>query len=129
MPSHFDFPARAPQRRCPPFFRLPTTSHLLAWLLASTLAAPALAQPAQGSNTPAPLHYTPLPLQSPQAPAEVDWAAANRAVAEFPRGHADIVHWEARNATATPTPPHSQNPGPQPMPAGHHHPAHQGARP
>ncbi|WP_099656124.1 hypothetical protein [Acidovorax sp. 56] len=143
MPSHLDFWARAPQRRCPPFLRLPTTSRLLAWLLASTLAAPALAQPAQGSNTPAPLHHPTLPLQSPQAPAEWDWTAANRAVAEFPRGHADIVNWEAHNATATvepstPSPPaaktdgtphpgmrhqmpqqmHDQ--GPHPMPHGHH---------
>ena len=34
MPSHLDFWACAPERRCPPFFRLPTTSRLLAWLLA-----------------------------------------------------------------------------------------------
>ena len=143
MPSHLDFWARAPQRRCPPFFRLPTTSCLLAWLLASTLAAPALAQPAQASNTPAPLHHPTLPLQSPQAHAELDWTAANRAVAEFPRGHADIVNWEAHNAAAAVAPstlsppaaktdgaPHPvmrhkmpqqmHDKGPHPMPHGHH---------
>ncbi len=141
MPSHLDFWARAPQRRCPHFLRLPTPSNLLAWLLASTLAAPALAQPAQASNTPAPLHHPTLAQQSPQTPAEVDWTAANRAVAEFPRGHADIVHWEAHNAAATAAPPsppaaqtngapapgmhHGMHPrmhdkGPHPMPHGHH---------
>ena len=146
MPSHLDFWACAPQRRCPPFFRLPTTKCLLAWLLASTLAAPALAQPAHASDeatAPAPLHHPTLPLQSPQAPTEVDWAAANRAVAEFPRGHADIVNWEAHNAAATVAPPTPSPPaattdgtphpgmrpqmpqqmhdkGPHPMPHGHH---------
>lgn len=146
MPSHLDFWARARQRRCPPFFRLPTTGRLLTWLLASTLAAPALAQPAHASDeatAPAPLHHPTLPLQSPQAPAEVDWTAANRAVAEFPRGHADIVNWEAHNAAATVVPPTPSPPaaktdgaphpgmrhkmpqqmhdkGPHPMPHGHH---------
>ncbi len=143
MPSHLDFWARAPQRRCPPFLRLPTTSRLLAWLLASTLAAPTVAQPAQGSNTPAPLHYPPLTQQSPQAPAEVDWAAAHRAVAEFPRRHAHIGNWGAHNAAATVAPPTPSPPaattdgaphpgmrhqmpqqmhdkGPHPMPHGHH---------
>jgi hypothetical protein len=157
MPSHLDFSVRAPQRRCPPLFRLPNTSRLLAWLMASTLAAPALAQPAQGSNTPAPLHYPPLTQQSPQAPAEEGWAAANRAVAEFPRGHADIVDWETRTASpaASAAPeatahgsPHSaeqhdmqsmhqkMHPASQgakpPMHPGHHtnhHPAPQGGRP
>ncbi len=143
MPSHLDFWARAPQRRCPPFLRLPTTSRLLAWLLASTLAAPTVAQPAQGSNTPAPLHYPPLTQQSPQAPPQVAWAAPNRAGAALPRRHADIPNSEAHHAAATVAPPTPSPPaattdgaphpgmrhqmpqqmhdkGPHPMPHGHH---------
>jgi hypothetical protein len=104
MPSHLDFWARAPQRRCPPFFRLPKPSRLLAWLLASTLATPTFAQPVQASNTPAPLHHTALTLQNPHPPAEGDWTGANRAVAEFPRGHADIVSWEATAAMPAASP-------------------------
>jgi hypothetical protein len=107
MPSHLDFWTRALPRRCPPFFRLPTTSRLLAWLLASTLTAPSLAQPAHasdGATAPAPLRYPALLLQSPQAPTEGDWVAANRAVAEFPRGHADIVSWEATAAMPAASP-------------------------
>ena len=37
-----------------------------------------------------------------------DWQTANQHVAQFPRGHADIVKWEAQHAAAPPTttPPH-----------------------
>ena len=42
-----------------------------------------------------------------------DWRAVNAAVAEFPRGHADIVQWEARAASAAasnePRPPGTSN--------------------
>ncbi|MFT4242687.1 MAG: hypothetical protein QM569_10430 [Acidovorax sp.] len=55
-----------------------------------------LAQPAAdpGAAT-APLNHPALPL--PAAPlAPQPWREANEAVAAFPRGHADIVAWEAR---------------------------------
>lgn len=51
-----------------------------------------------------PVHegITPRPLQAGQLGAQ-DWRAANAAVSDFPRGHADIVVWEAaQEATANP---------------------------
>jgi hypothetical protein len=50
--------------------------------------------------------------------AEVDdWRAANAAVAAFPRGHADIVRWEASQQPippAAPAAPHDHHHGHQP---------------
>ncbi|MDD2547598.1 MAG: hypothetical protein PHI55_15150 [Burkholderiaceae bacterium] len=49
----------------------------------------------------------------------LDWKSANAAVGAFPRGHADLLQWEAR---------HPPEAGAPPAPPGaHHHPA--GARP
>lgn len=69
-------------------------------------AAPA----ADGTAAPTPLVHTPLPASGALATAPGDWRAANQAVAEFPRGHADIVAWEARQAApAKQAPAHGQN--------------------
>ncbi|WP_029462963.1 TolC family protein [Serpentinimonas barnesii] len=47
------------------------------------------------------------------AQAQSDWRAANELVGGFPRGHADIVHWEAQQVQ-----PHAM---PHPMPHTPHH--------
>lgn len=54
----------------------------------------------------APLRHAPLPLQRlpgsdpADTPTDAGWRAAHEAVGAFPRGHADIVAWEARQAGA-----------------------------
>ena len=37
-----------------------------------------------------------------QQPPESEWRQANRQVAEFPRGHADVLKWEQARQTAMP---------------------------
>ena len=44
---------------------------------------------------------TPHPLQAGQLGLQ-DWRAANAAVSDFPRGHADIVVWEAAQTQTNP---------------------------
>ena len=51
----------------------------------------------------------PLTHQSLQNSGELvrqpgDWRAANKAVGEFPNGHADLVQWEAQQAPAKAAP-------------------------
>lgn len=41
-----------------------------------------------------------LSAQALEAPPAVDWKRANEAVAEFPRGHADVLKWEQQQVTA-----------------------------
>ena len=65
-------------------------------LLAASLLALPLALWAQA---PAPLP-APLSAQLPAALPEADWKKANAAVAEFPRGHADVLKWEQQNLPA-----------------------------
>lgn len=94
----------------------------------------------------APLTHQSLPLQPPLAdatPTPQAWRDGHAAVSAFPRGHADIVAWEAQQQSArTPTgavptstppqaPPHQgMHPGShsrtQPM---HHHSPTQGDKP
>ena len=79
-----------------------------------------------------------LPLTSPALPVSTavaqeitDWRAANAAVAEFKRGHADVVKWEklqASKASDTQQQQHqpavsrpAPQPATQPVPAEHHH--------
>ena len=54
---------------------------------------------ADGAAPTAPLVYQGMapPRPVPQLGAQ-DWRAANAAVGQFPRGHADIVGWEAAQA-------------------------------
>ncbi len=56
----------------------------------------------------APLPYTAMPPQPPLVdalPTPQAWRQAHEAVGAFPRGHADIVTWEAQGGTgASPTP-------------------------
>ena len=79
-----------------------------------------------------------LPLTSPALPVSTavaqeitDWRAANAAVAEFKRGHTDVVKWEklqTRKASNTQQQQHqpaasrpAPQPATQPVPAEHHH--------
>lgn len=89
--------------------RLPTP--LIPLLLA--LASPALqahspadalaaADPAAAATTPAPALPAPQQTASLEVPADIDrareiWRQANARVAEFPRGHSDLLRWEAAN--------------------------------
>lgn len=128
-----------------PFF-LRTSRHtahlaLMAPLLAPlALASPALVHAAGAGTEPAvhhgaadpdaptaPLTHQSLGPQPPVADAAaqpVPWSQANEAVAAFPRGHADILAWEARERAARrPAAPADPGAGP------HHHPAAPGGRP
>jgi hypothetical protein len=71
----------------------------------------ALAQaPTPSASTPAHVHGVPPTAAAPVIPPAVApapgsaraWQDANRAVAQFPRGHADVLRWEQKN---TPWPP------------------------
>lgn len=73
-----------------------------------------------------PLVHPPFALSTTAAdtaPPGPSWREANEAVAAFPRGHADIVAWEARQS-ATPPPP-----APPATPHGHQHGVHQHQQP
>ena len=113
----------------------------LAWLapslvLAQNLPLSAFAGAADPAAPTALLNYqgiTPRPLQAQQLGAQ-DWRMANAAVSDFPRGHADIVGWEAAQARANAVAPalpaapaalHGNPAADQPAtPDGaHHHPA------
>ncbi|MFN4349860.1 MAG: hypothetical protein ACK4F6_03515 [Hylemonella sp.] len=91
--------------------RLPTVYPVLLGLLALTspalqaqtpsdaLAASSPASSAQTAalNLPAPLQTGPLALPADIAQAREIWRQANERVAEFPRGHRDLLRWEAAN--------------------------------
>lgn len=47
-----------------------------------------------------PLQHPPLPASGPIVDQPGDWKAANAAVAQFPRGHADVVKREKSQAKA-----------------------------
>ena len=99
----------------------PPLPRALLWLALSLSVPPALAQidALQAADPSAPAAAPALALPAPQrlAPAELPgdiqrareiWREANERVAEFPRGHIDLLRWEAANmprpagATATP---------------------------
>lgn len=87
------------------------------WWAALLCAAPALAQPsavlrAADPATPASasaVHVQPTaaPTQPLELPTDIEraraiWQQANQRVAEFPRGHIDILRWEAQNPGTAP---------------------------
>lgn len=88
-----------------PRFSLP----LHRWTACLVLLAPPLAMAQTALNaadplaTTAPLRYTELPTPAPETAAP-NWRQAHEAVAEFPRGHADILAWEASAVAAQPAP-------------------------
>jgi len=63
-------------------------------------------------------HLAPTKVAAGVAPSAMAWREANEAVADFPRGHADILAWEAQQGTA-PASPATAKPGPM-----HHQGAH-----
>lgn len=69
---------------------------------------PTLEASAPTTPVPAVLYHSPLAgLPTGIAQTTLDWKAANAAVGQFPRGHADLLQWEEEQARqkATPTPP------------------------
>ena len=62
--------------------------------------APDWLQPSAPSR---PLRYQPLPASGGVEQASTAWPAANAAVGQFPRGHADVLQWEKSQAATTPT--------------------------
>ena len=82
-----------------------------------TKAAPAVFNPAAPT---APLQHHPLAASGTIIAQPGDWKAANAAVAQFPRGHADVLNWE-KAQSATP----SQA---APRPDQHNHHQHGGQR-
>ncbi|NMM82331.1 hypothetical protein B2J86_15575 [Acidovorax sp. SRB_14] len=100
-----------------PFFpprRLAGLALLVPWLaLAQSLPTHALADAANPAAPTAPINYrgiSPLRVQA-QDSAPQAWRAANEAVGAFPRGHADILVWEATQAAAGAPPMHPQHAG------------------
>jgi hypothetical protein len=94
------------------------------FLVVTSFAAASQAQPSgQRADPGNPLAAEPsVPYRSvfnsPQAGAaqeRADWKKANAEVGQFPRGHADILKWEARQAPPSPTPVTPT------APARHHH--------
>ena len=85
-----------------------------------------------GTPVPAPQYQALPPPEAALAPQPADaaaalarWRAAHARVAEFPRGHADIVQWERAAATrspATPSSPAASAPAPSPAPRAGNHP-------
>lgn len=55
--------------------------------------------------------------QAAGAAAPVDWKRANEAVAEFPRGHADVLKWEQAQPASAAMPAQPANTLPLPTPA------------
>ena len=97
------------------------SSFFLAACTAAALPVAAQTQAVTGSATdPAaatrPLQHLPLPASGGVETAQTDWRSAHQAVAAFPRGHADILAWEAAQARGAGT-------AAQPLPHGmHQHP-------
>jgi len=106
---------------------LKSTPGRLAALSLSVACWPALAQTSsalQAANPDAPstgiaLALPPTGSAAPQdrpadlAQAKEIWQRANERVAEFPRGHVDLLRWEAKNpGDATPVPSGKANPAP-----------------
>ncbi|GAA4417750.1 hypothetical protein [Acidovorax lacteus] len=104
----------------------------LAWIPQASAAdaTPAQAPAADARHAGAPLAHRPLsprPLPNAQ-PTDSDWHAANASVGAFPRGHADIVAWEAQHGATPAEPPkaasHSHTPAAHPMQGHGHHQHH-----
>jgi hypothetical protein len=98
--------------------------------LLSLAQASATGDAAHPNAATAPLIHQSLPLQPPLAdatPSPQTWRDGHAAVSAFPRGHADIVVWEAQqqkaqkpNLGATPTSSHLQAPPHHEMHPGRH---------
>lgn len=98
-----------------PSLRLPLLTPL--WLAALLCAAPALAQPSAAlraadpatptTDSAVPVLPAAVPAQPLELPTDIEraraiWQQANQRVAEFPRGHIDILRWESQNPGTAP---------------------------
>lgn len=95
-------------------------SFMLAACTAAAVPAWAQAQAIQPIATDptaatAPVHRQSLLESGSLETAQTDWLKANDAVAEFPRGHVDILKWEAAQSR-----PASASAPVQPVPPGNH---------
>lgn len=96
-------------------------SLLAACLVAASLPSLA-ADPADAAVPVPPVEYRSVLRGQPTGVEQetVDWKKANAAVAEFPRGHIDLLKWEERQAPTTPAAPAPAN-APAAAPRGHRH--------
>lgn len=107
-PASFPYPASSPPRTVCLVLLAPLLS--LAQGLAPTPSHP-LAPAADAAHVAAPTAPLAHPALVPQpplpgaTPSPQSWREAHEAVAAFPRGHADIVAWEARQSAQPATPP------------------------
>lgn len=115
-------PVHAPQAAAAPTAEATPLSSLPDWL-----------QPTAPSR---PLQHLPLPTSGGVEQASTPWQAANAAVAQFPRGHADVLQREKAQADATPagSAHHTHAPAaptstPAAPAAGDHQGHHHGGRP
>ena len=79
------------------------TAHAHAQTSAPVLTEPARTLQASDAASPVPaLPYHSVFADLPQGVEEgsTDWKAANKAVAQFPRGHIDLLQWEKARAAA-----------------------------
>lgn len=98
-------PAPAGHAAAAPTAEAPPPSHLPDWL-----------QPAAPSR---PLQHQPLPASGGVEQASTPWQAANAAVAQFPRGHADVLQREKAQAGTVPTTAPTAAPASAPAASGH----------
>jgi outer membrane protein TolC len=72
-----------------------------AWAQVSSATPPSVAH-VYGTSIGKPPSTQPTPLPSAKAgQAPLTWQDANRAVAQFPRGHVDLLRWEQKNMPAS----------------------------
>lgn len=70
--------------------------------LAALVATSATAHAGDADDVPVPGHYSSAFGAPPTSTPPTEWRDANEAVGAFPRGHADLLKWEAANPTAPP---------------------------
>lgn len=121
-PASFPYPASSPPRTVCLVLLAPLLS--LAQGIAPTPSHP-LAPAADAAHVAAPTAPLAHPALVPQpplpgaTPSPQPWREAHEAVAAFPRGHADIVAWEARQSAQPATPPSTVEG--HKSPHSHHH--------
>ena len=71
---------------------------------ASTNGAPTAPSPLNPAAPSMPMHHHALPASGQVEAGNTAWADANAAVAQFPRGHGDVLRWEAEQAKAAAAP-------------------------
>jgi hypothetical protein len=109
------------------------SAHILSSLtaaasLAAASAAWALPPVADPAAATAALQHRPLPASGGVETTSMEWRDANAAVGAFPRGHADLLRWEAAQSAQAgqPAATSRQQPGHH---GQHHAPAAHGGKP